>query len=271
MKELNLQYPLKIVLPMLVLFVVGIIMMITNADYQWLLATFGFWVLMSGLGIAVGFHRIYSHQTYDPKPWLDKLILACGTLACQSSSLTWVAIHIGYHHKYADTERDPHTPTKGILHAFLKWTVYITPQTINHRYAVRLLKKPLHVWVHAHYFKIIWAFVVASTLLFGWKFTLYGYCIAAGISILQDNLVNVLGHWPSLGYRNFETKDVSSNFIPLGYLGWGQGWHNNHHHDPRSFDFGTSVSGKWWEFDPCRLFTPLLRIGSYQRNPATGG
>jgi stearoyl-CoA desaturase (delta-9 desaturase) len=72
--------------------------------------------------------------------------------------------------------------------------------------------------------------------------------------------VNVLGHRKGfIGYRNCETKDNSQNNIILGYLAWGQGWHNNHHYDPKSFDFGTRISGKWYEFDPCKIFLPFLK------------
>jgi len=239
----------------------GVVTMIMTSAYIWLFATLFFWVLLSGLGIAVGFHRIYSHQCYHPKPWLDTFILYCGTLACQSSSLTWVSVHMGYHHPYSDTEKDPHTPTKGIWHAFLGWTFLINAVTINHKYAIKLIKKPLHLFVHTYYFRIVWASAIAFALIFGWKFALFGYCIAAMISILQDNLVNVLGHSPKFGYRNFDTPDISSNFPPLGYLGWGQGWHNNHHQYPNRFNFGV----KWWEYDPCRLFIPLLKFGSHHK------
>jgi fatty-acid desaturase len=45
----------------------------------------------------------------------------------------------------------------------------------------------------------------------------------------------------------------------MGLLTWGQGWHNNHHYAPGNYDFGSGTSGKWWEFDPCKLFLPLLR------------
>jgi stearoyl-CoA desaturase (delta-9 desaturase) len=80
------------------------------------------------------------------------------------------------------------------------------------------------------------------------------------IGSIQDNLVNVFGHSKGgIGYRNYETKDNSYNNLFLGYFAWGQGWHNNHHYDPKSFDFGKGVSGKWWEWDPCKIFTPLLR------------
>jgi len=169
-----------------------------------------------------------------------------------------VSTHIGYHHPHSDTDKDPHTPTRGLWHAFMGWTFLISATTINHKYAVKLLRKPAHLFCHKHYFKIVWASVLVMLLLFGWKFTLFGYCIAASISILQDNLVNILGHTPKLGYRNFDLDDKSSNFPILGYLGWGQGWHNNHHKYPGKFNFGV----KWWEFDPCVIFIPLLELGS---------
>ncbi len=256
--KLQLDYFLKIVLPILVLGVAGVTLMVSQGLYIYLIATFAFWVLLSGLGIAVGFHRIYSHQCYNLKPWLDNFILVCGTLACQLSSLTWVAVHIGYHHPHADKAKDPHSPTKGFLHAFLGWTFTHDPKTINHKYAVKLLRKPFHVFCHKHYFKIIWGSVAIMFLILGWKITLIGYGIAASISILQDNLINVFGHWPAMGYRNFYTEDQSSNFIPMGYFAWGQGWHNNHHRFPGRFDFGV----EWWEWDPCKIFIPLLKFGS---------
>lgn len=257
---MNFKYFSFIVVPIVLLGLLGVFLIILTQSYVWLLLTILFWGLLSGLGIATGFHRIYSHRCYDPKPWLDNLLLVLGTFACQSSSITWVATHIGYHHPYADTHRDPHTPKKGIWHSFMGWIFYVTAASVNHKYAIRLLRKSNHVFFHKNYFKIIWLTLIISFLVFGWKPVLFGYCIAAMISILQDNLVNVFGHSPSLGYRNFETDDISSNFFFLGYFGWGQGWHNNHHKYPGNFDFGI----KWWEYDPCRLFKPLLKFGSFK-------
>jgi len=256
------NYLYHIALPMIILGIIGIVFMVLTSAYIWLISTFIFWILLSGLGIAVGYHRVYSHRTFVLKPWLDKIVLFCGALGCQGSSITWVSIHMGYHHPYADREEDFHTPRKGLWNAFLGWTLKVTPDTINHRYAVKLIKDKTHLNFHKYYLFIVWGFVVLSLLLFGWKFTLFGYCIAAFISIIQDNLVNVLGHCPRLGYRNFDTDDISSNFYLLGYLGWGQGWHNNHHKYPARFDFGV----KWWEWDPCKIFLPLLKFGSISKS-----
>jgi fatty-acid desaturase len=87
------------------------------------------------------------------------------------------------------------------------------------------------------------------------------FCLPTAFSLLQDNLINVMGHKKLLiGYRNYETSDQSVNNIITGYLCWGQGWHNNHHYNPKSFDFGFSISKKWWEIDPCLIFLPFIKL-----------
>lgn len=186
-----------------------------------------------------------------------------GTLSGQGSSITWSSIHRGYHHKYSDTERDLHSPEKGIYHAFFGWATKITENSgiLNLKYAGNLLKKSNHLWFHNNQMKILWA-VPLIILAIDWKLSLSMFFLPTAMCLLQDNLVNVFGHLRGrIGYRNFETNDKSYNNIILGYLGWGQGWHNNHHHNPRSFDFGKGVSGKWWEIDPCLIFLPILNIG----------
>jgi len=55
--------------------------------------------------------------------------------------------------------------------------------------------------------------------------------------------VNSVNHvW---GYRNYETDENSRNNIIVGLLASGEGWHNNHHADPRSARHGH----RWWELD----------------------
>jgi stearoyl-CoA desaturase (delta-9 desaturase) len=120
------------------------------------------------------------------------------------------------------------------------------------------LKKPNHLFFHKHNIKILWSIPFLVSVV-DWKLALTAFWLVTFIGTSQDNLVNVYGHikgW--VGYRNFNTKDNSQNNFFLGYFAWGQGWHNNHHHAPASYDFGSGVSGKWWEFDPCRIFLPFL-------------
>ncbi len=239
-----------------ILFIVKIIPLY----YLWF--TFINWVLIAGLGVAAGYHRIFSHNTHPNLPrWKENIILFFGTMSGQGSSITWSAIHRGYHHKFSDTERDLHSPKKGIFYAFFGWTTKITENNpiVNLKYAGPILRKSNHLWFHQHQLKILWI-VPIVVALFDWRLSLSMFCLPTAITLLQDNTVNIFGHKKGIiGYRNFNTNDNSHNNLILGYLCWGQGWHNNHHHDPKSYDFGTSVSGKWYEFDASNVFLPFLK------------
>jgi stearoyl-CoA desaturase (delta-9 desaturase) len=228
--------------------------------YLW--STLVMWVLVCGLGIAVGYHRVFSHKTHTLPAWKENIILFFATFAGQGASIFWVALHRGYHHPKSDQKEDLHSPIYyGKMNAFIGWYFKVTEasNTVNFKYAVDLLRKPNHVWFHKHSLKILWG-VPLLVALFDWKLALCAFWLVTMIGATQDNTVNVYGHIKSwLSYRNFETKDQSQNNPILGYLCWGQGWHNNHHYAPASYDFGTGVSGKWWEWDPCKIFLPLLK------------
>ena len=89
---------------------------------------------------------------------------------------------------------------------------------------------------------------------------LYWFAIVPTIVAFHgEGLTNTFCHSDNVGYRNFETKDKSRNVPILGLMFWGNGWHNNHHQMPSSFDFGKSVSGKKWEFDTCTLLSHLIK------------
>jgi len=56
------------------------------------------------------------------------------------------------------------------------------------------------------------------------------------------------------GYRNYETDEDSRNNIIVGLIANGEGWHNNHHADPRSARHGH----RWWEIDNTYLTIRFL-------------
>lgn len=248
--------------PAMILGISTIILLMLNViPVYYLISTFIMWVLVCGLGIAVGYHRIFSHKTHKLPKWKENIILFFATFAGQGASIFWVALHRGYHHPYADTMRDIHSPyVYDKINAFIGWQYLITElnNPVNLKYALDLLRKDNHKWFHKHYLKILWG-IPLFIALFNWHLALTAFCLVTFLGSLQDNFVNVYGHCDSwFSYRNFDTDDKSQNNLLLGYLAWGQGWHNNHHRYPASFDFGKGVSGKWWEWDPCRIFLPIL-------------
>ena len=251
--------------PALVLGAVTVALLVVGEiPLSYLFLTLIGWSLIHGLGVATGYHRVFSHNTHpNLATWKENIILFFGALSGQGSSITWKAIHT-YHHRYSDQKGDPHSPivyTK--WYAFFTWSRQITESNpgINLKYAVNLLRKPNHLWFHRHSLKLLWGVPIALTLVFGWKVALMLNVLPTAMALTFDNLVNVFGHVKAfIGYRNFDTSDQSQNNWLFGYFGWGQGWHNNHHHDPAAFDYGVGISGKWWEFDPCRLYLPFLNL-----------
>lgn len=242
-------------MPYMLIGISGVVLMILKHDYSWLWVTALFWALISGLGIAVGFHRILSHNSIKLPRWLTRILSVLGCWGGQGSPLSWVAIHRGYHHPKSDTAEDIHSPIHGKWHAFLGW--------MNEQHTVRLTKAgremladPFQIYLHENYSWVLSTSALAIFFIFGPKVMLYGFGIAIMISMTQESVVNLLCHLKTVGYRNFDTKDNSNNLAILGYLCWGQGWHNNHHAHPERFNFGI----RWWEFDPCLIFYPLLRL-----------
>jgi stearoyl-CoA desaturase (delta-9 desaturase) len=59
---------------------------------------------------------------------------------------------------------------------------------------------------------------------------------------------------PQFGYRSFDTSDHSRNNYLIGVVGFGEGYHNNHHAQPRCAAHGL----RWWEFDVTRYLIWLL-------------
>jgi fatty-acid desaturase len=250
-------------LPLVILGMLGIILIILNYIPSWyLIFSVIMWTLISGLGIAVGYHRVFSHRTHKLPKWKENIILFFATFAGQGSPIFWVAVHRGYHHPHSDTEKDLHSPvTHSKFHAFIGWFIKNTEANniVNLKYSIDLMRKPNVVWFHNNHYKILWSIPILVALV-NWQLAFVLFWIPGFIGTLQDNIVNVYGHYKgSFGYRNFNTNDQSQNNIWLGWFAWGQGWHNNHHYKASEFDFGKNISGKWWELDPCKIFLLFLK------------
>ena len=75
------------------------------------LMIFMYW-LTASIGICLGYHRYLTHKSLILPKWLDYFVVFCGTLACQNGPIKWVGHH-RQHHKFSDTEKDPHNANRG--------------------------------------------------------------------------------------------------------------------------------------------------------------
>lgn len=215
------------------------------------------YTLMGGLGAAVGLHRWLSHKSIVLHKWAEPFVLWCSIVCIQGQPMWWAAVHRGYHHRYSDKQGDQHSPVHGRWHAFNGWIYTTDHSKTSLRSVVDLARIPMITTTHKYYELIIYATWIIFALI-SLDLLFWGLIIPSIVALHVDNAVNLFCHEPENGYRNFETDDRSVNVPVLGYLGWGQGWHNNHHAQASKFDFGTGISGNKLEWDPCRIFIPLF-------------
>jgi stearoyl-CoA desaturase (delta-9 desaturase) len=193
-------------------------------------------------GIVATFHRFYSHNSYKFKyKWTEYLFTMLGTLSGSGSALGWAAMH-RVHHKHPDTEQDPHSPIHG---AWDTLTVKYSYGKEKVRQIKDLLKKPFVVWTHKYYFLILMSYIALLYGVAGVEGMYYGFAVPSVITMLVSGFTNYVSHIPWLGYQRHKDAGQSTNAWWTTILNCGEGWHNNHHHNPKSF----TTKEKWYEWD----------------------
>lgn len=203
------------------------------------LAIFMFWAITC-LGIIMTFHRCMAHKSFKFRfKWMEYVGAFLGAIGGTGSGITWAAIH-REHHAFTDSDKDPHRvyTTKGWGSLFI-----IEYPDLNVYYAKHLVQDKGHRFIFEYYSLIITVWFLLLTIIGGpWLLVAMGL-----MPMFLSKASSVLNNWldHSSGYRNFDTKDESTNCWWTAPFTWGDNWHNNHHRNP--IRYTTQV--KWWEFD----------------------
>lgn len=207
-------------------------------DPLYFLGSIAIYFLMTSIGVSVTAHRHLSHRTFEmPVPWLIFGTLFF-TLSIQGSTLAWVAMH-REHHRFSDRAGDPHNPRDGFLKIHFL-SMFYKPSL---RYVVDMLGHPVHSFFHRYYWALNGTISLALILAGGLKAAVFLHWFPA---FLCWQAIGVAKTWAHVfGYRNFATGDTSHNIPLLGYLTFGEAWHNNHHARPTQYSFREH----WHEFD----------------------
>lgn len=217
--------------------------------FSWQALAISLFLLWLGcsVGICVGYHRLLSHRSYRTPKWIEYSLAVCGTLAMQGGPIFWAATH-RIHHANADRPGDPHSPRDGFWWAHLGWMVRGETKhdqtALLSRYAPDLAHDRFYVWLSRWHFLPQLILGLALFALGGWGLLLWGVFLRAAVGLHITWLVASVGH--KYGARRFRTRDDSTNNFLVGLIGFGDGWHNNHHAFPWSARHGLA----WYEFDP---------------------
>ena len=238
-----------------------------------LLALIGLYVFGT-LGISLCFHRLLTYRGFVCPKWLEHSLAILGLCCVQDTPARWVGIH-RQHHEHADERPDPHSPLAGFLWAHIGWMIFknwdLTRFGLVTRYAKDVMRDPFYAGLERN-FRWVWVILISWVVFFTAGFAA-AVALGAGIpDAVQFGLslmiwgvfvrtvvvwhitwsVNSVTHlW---GYRNYHTDEDSRNNFIVGFLSNGEGWHNNHHAEPRSARHGHL----WWEWDVTWLTIRLL-------------
>ena len=253
------------------------------------LLVLAFTYTLTGMGITVGYHRLFTHRSFKTNRVVRALLAVLGSMAVEGPVIDWVSTH-RKHHRFSDHEGDPHSPhvdnapgwrgaLRGLGHAHVGWIFRGKDMANPRRYAKDLLADPDLRFISRTF--PLWV-AVGMALPFGLGVALTG-SLAGGLTALlwggavrvlilhhATFSINSLCHF--FGRRPFATGDESRNLAWLAPIAFGEAWHNNHHAFPTSARHGLGRGqidpGAWIisGLERCHLAWDVVRIspGSQQ-------
>nr|XP_049703837.1 acyl-CoA Delta(11) desaturase [Helicoverpa armigera] len=216
----------------------GVYMCFTTA--KWWSVVYMFVVFVTGtIGIIAGAHRLWAHKAFKVKKPLEIFLMLCHCLAYQRTLVTWVRDH-RLHHKYSDTDADPHNSSRGFFFSHIGWLlvknhpevekrkglvdmsdVYANPvlmyQKRNAKWLLPLISFGVPVGVH---------YILGESFSVCWHLNILRYMLDSNLTFLTNSLAH------SWGYRPYDKTMVACQNFPLLLATMGDGFHNFHHAFP---------------------------------------
>ncbi|XP_075989029.1 acyl-CoA Delta(11) desaturase-like [Anticarsia gemmatalis] len=215
----------------------------------------------SVLGVTAGAHRYFCHKSFKATLPLQIALMLFHSLAYQRTLVTWIRDH-RLHHKYTDTDADPHNISRGFFYSHLGWLLVDNHPELKRRKGLVDMKDVYGSSVvmfqkrHSRWLLPLTAFIVPTltlwvigeTLSTSWYLNILRYIILSHITFLNNSLAHYYG------YKPYDKAMSASQNLPLVLLSLGEGFHNFHHAFPWDYRTG-EIAG-----DPINTITKFIDI-----------
>lgn len=215
---------------------------------------------ITGLGITAGYHRLWSHRSYNASTPLQYGLAAAGAGAVQGSIKWWSRGHRA-HHRYTDTKLDPYSSHEGFWWAHVGWMIFKPRTRIGSADVSDLSRNPVVRWQHRNYLSLIFImglFFPTAVAGLGWGDWRGGFFFAGAARLVfvhhSTFCVNSLAHW--LGDAPFDNKHTPRDHFITALVTIGEGYHNFHHQFP--MDFRNAI--RWFQYDPTKWFIWTMQL-----------
>lgn len=238
-----------LITPLAAMVLVPIYFVVEEVSWQLILFTVAF-AAATNLSITAGYHRLFSHRSYEAHPLVRALYLLIGASAWQGSALKWSADHRRHHGK-VDTDHDPYSINKGFWYAHMGW-LFLKDSTDHNPKAADLEKDWMVRIQHQYYIPIAifmgFGFPAWIGYFLGCPFGAFVIAGALRITLTQQStfFVNSLCH--TLGRKTYSEAISARDSFIVAILTHGEGYHNFHHHF--QLDYRNGI--RWYQWDPTK-------------------
>lgn len=205
---------------------------------SYLILSFIWWQILSITVVSSGYHRYFAHRAFKTYTLYEHWVLFLGTLTGSGPLLGWVGVH-RQHHNHTDTEEDPHSPAH---HGFLTvLTSTFKVKAIKRRVIKDLLRNKRVMWYYRNHMIIRCGTALACFVLLSFPMFLVVFVSPIIYSYIGFGSINALCH----------KKGKVINLMWVNLLAAGEGYHKNHHENPRAWRLGA--------YDPSALFIKCIK------------
>jgi len=233
----------------------------------WAWTFFGIFLVLNGIGIGSGYHRLWSHRTYEAHPALKWVLAVMGGMSIQNSIIIWSARHRVHHRDVDDNDKDPYSIGRGFWFAHIGWMLRdYESGAIDYSVVRDLEKDPVAAWQHRWYWTLVWTTNLAVPLFLGWLTgDVIGMFLLVGVARLVVShhftfFINSLAHmWGKQPYTD-ENTARDQHFLAL--ITYGEGYHNYHHLFQSDYRCGI----RWWHLDINKWFISTCALLGLVKN-----
>jgi stearoyl-CoA desaturase (delta-9 desaturase) len=214
--------------------------------------------LAVGMSICAGYHRFFSHKSYEASAPVQLFYAIFGAMAAQNSILWWSSSHRN-HHQHVDKDWDPYNIKRGFWWAHILWVFYRHDAPDAQANAQDLLKNPIVRWQNRWYKMILIVGGFGLPTLVGAMFgdpiagLLWGGFLRLAVIHHTTFFVNSLAHY--VGKPTYNAEVSARDNWGVALLTLGEGYHSFHHRFPADFRNGIL----WYHWDPAKWFIASLR------------
>jgi len=228
----------------------------TEFYYQTYLVTLFCWST-GCVGITAGYHRLFSHRSFDATGLLRMIVTFMGTQSFEGSVFDWCLDHRA-HHRYTDTDLDPYNINRGFMYAHMGWLLKKRDRRRVKADISDLKKDSFLVWQHENYVPlaffvgIILPMLVCGVCWGDWRGGFFIAGVFARVMIMHSTFcINSIAH--TLGELPFNDQRTPRDHFLTSLITFGEGYHNFHHEFP--YDYRNGIF--WYTYDPTKWVIAL--------------